>query len=95
MCFNGFGIGCGVLYSEFSKALLLHPGVVRIELLTEDLERQIRDIESSPANVGFTPVDPVGLGDVCGRGLRLILFCSNEFPMFTEPFMEIVDSRGT
>lgn len=82
-------------YSEFSKALLLHPGIIRLELLTNDLMEEIRSIENSPLNVGFTPIDPVGYGEVCSKKLRLIAFCSTEFPMFTERFMCIVDSRGT
>ncbi len=73
----------------------MHPGVVRIELLTEELEEKIRGIEHSPYNIGFTPVDPVGFGEICGFDLKLILFCSSEFPMFTERFMDIIDSRGT
>ena len=84
-----------MLYNDFSKALLLHPGIVRIELLTDELVSEVKDIEYSSKNVGFTPIDPIGLHDILGKDLRLILFCSNEFQMFTECFMDIVDSRGT
>jgi len=83
-----------VRYSDFSKALLLHPGVVRIELLTDELLKRVYDIEYSPLNIGFMPIDPVGLLDISAYDLKLILFCSNEFPMFTEPFMDIVDCKG-
>jgi len=72
----------------------MHPGIVRIELLTEELEETVREIEHSPYNIGFTPVDPVGFGEICRFDLKLILFCSSEFPMFTECFMDIIDSRG-
>ena len=83
-----------VHYTEFSKALLLHPGIIRLELLTKDLMEEVRSIENSPLNVGFMPIDPVGYGEVCSKKLKLIAFCSTEFPMFTERFMDIVDSRG-
>ena len=83
-----------VLYSDFSKALLLHPGVVRIELLTDDLEKKIGEIEHSPSNIGFAPIDPVGFGEICRYDLKLIIFCSSEFDMFTDCFMDMVDSRG-
>jgi hypothetical protein len=83
-----------VHYSDFSKALLLHPGVVRIEMLTDDILEEVRGIEYSPLNFGFTQVDPAGLGEVADYDLKLILFCSSRFPMFTESFMDIVDSRG-
>ena len=81
-------------YVDFSKALLLHPGVIRLELLTEDVMIDIKRLEHSPLNTGFTPVDPEGLHDIAQKDLRLILFCSNEFPMFTEPFIDIFDGRG-
>ncbi len=81
-------------YSEFSKALLTQPGVVRLEYLDDGLMKEIGEIEHSPNNVGFTPVDPVGFTEVCSMPLRLIMFCSKEFKMFTETFMDIVDSRG-
>jgi len=84
-----------VLYTDFSKALLLHPGIVRIELLTDELVKEVQSIEYSSENVGFMPIDPIGLKDITDRDLKLILFCSHEFPMFTELFMDIVDSRGT
>lgn len=83
-----------VKYSDFSKALLLHPGVVRIELLSDELLKEIHDIEYSPENMGFMPIDSVGLIDVSKQKLKLILFCSKEFKMFTEPFMDIIDTRG-
>ena len=82
-------------YSDFSKALLLHPGIVRIELLTDDLMDEIRDIEYSPLNISFAPVEPIGLVDVAEKNLRLLLFCSYEFPMFTDHFMTIIDSTGS
>lgn len=84
-----------VQYSDFAKALLNHPGIIRIELITGDVRKEIEDIEYSPMNVGFAPNDPMGLQDVLGKDLRLILFCSHEFRMFTEPFIDIVDSRGS
>lgn len=83
-----------MLYRDFSKFLLLHPGIVRIELLSDDILEEVRGIEWSSKNINFAPVDPVGLRDIEERDLRLILFCSSEFPMFTDSFMEIVDSRG-
>lgn len=81
-------------YSEFSRCLLLHPGVIRIELLTDDLLKDVHRIEYSKENVGFLPNDPIGLLDIEKYTLGLILFCSHEFPMFTESFMRIVDSKG-
>ncbi len=81
-------------YSEFSRCLLLHPGVIRIELLTDDLLKDVHRIEYSKENVGFLPNDPIGLLDIEKHTLGLILFCSHEFPMFTESFMRIVDSKG-
>ncbi len=81
-------------YQDFSKSLLLHPGIVRIELLSEDIKKEIYDIEYSTENVGFFPVDPVGLIDVCSHDLKLILFCSMDFNMFTGPFMTLIDGKG-
>lgn len=81
-------------YSEFSKALLLHPGIVRIEALSDEIVEDLKGIEYSPSNVGFTPIDPIGLSEIFCKRTRLILFCSNEFRMFTEPFMNIIDDRG-
>ena len=81
-------------YQDFSKSLLLHPGIVRIELLTDDIRKEVYDIEYSNENVGFFPVDPVGLIEVCSHKLKLILFCSIDFKMFTSPFMKLVDGRG-
>jgi len=81
-------------YGDFSKALLLHPGVVRLELLTDEVMDHIAELEHSPLNVGLMPIDPEGLHDISKKRLQLILFCSTEFPMFTEPFIDIVDGRG-
>ena len=81
-------------YVDFSKALLLFPGIVRIELMDDDLLSMIHGIEHSDQNVGFMPNYPLGLKEISEYSLRLILFCSSEFPMFTEPFMDIIDSRG-
>ena len=83
-----------VLYSDFSKALLLHPGIVRIELLTDELRKKVSEMEHSPLNVGFTPIDPVGFREVTDMDTVLILFCSAEFRMFTARFMDIYDTRG-
>jgi len=81
-------------YSELSKALLTHPGVVRLEYLSDDVQEAVGEIEYSPNNVGFTPIDPAGLNEVCSMPLRLIMFCSAEFQMFDQTFIDIVDTRG-
>jgi len=82
-------------YSDFSKALLLHPGVVRIEPLSDDLINKIREMEYEHSNESVMPSVPVGLNEISYKKLKLILFCSINFGMFTEPFMEIIDERGT
>ena len=81
-------------YADFSKALLLHPGVVRLELLTDDSMECINEMEHSPLNASLMPVDPEGLHDIAKKELQLIAFCSSDFPMFTEPFIDIIDGRG-
>ncbi len=83
-----------MIYRDFAKSLLMHPGIVRMEQITDGVLKDIQDIEYSPANIGFVPNDPIGLQDIEDKDLKLILFCSNEFKMFTEPFMDLVDSRG-
>ncbi len=82
-------------YSDFSNALLLHPGIVRIEPLSDSLISVIREMEYEHSNEGVMLSVPVGLNEVAEKQLKLILFCSINFRMFTEPFMEIIDDRGT
>jgi len=82
-------------YSDFSKSLLLHPGIVRIEPLNEDLMGKIKKMEYEHADEGVMLSDPVGLNEIFSKDVRMLLFCSIKFRMFTEPFMEIIDSRGT
>jgi hypothetical protein len=84
-----------VKYSDFSKTLLLQPGIIRIELLTDDVINDLRRIEFSPMNFSFMPVDPVGFSDIASRDLKIILFCTQDFYAPLEPFMDLIDSRGT
>lgn len=81
-------------YRDFSKSLLLHKGIVRIELLSEDIANKLIELDFAPNKDAFMPQDPVGLNEVLSKDLKLILLCSNEFEMFTEPFMDLVDCRG-
>ena len=81
-------------YVDFSRCLLMHPGIIRMELLTDEILKEVHSIEYSEKNVGFLPNDPIGLFDIEDHDLRLILFCSHEFPMFTESFIKIVDGKG-
>jgi hypothetical protein len=84
-----------VLYSEFYKKLLLHPGIIHAEILTEDILERVRQIEASFPHFGVTVVDPVGLHEIEKKGLKLILFCNDDFPMFTDHFMNFIDSSGS
>jgi hypothetical protein len=81
-------------FTDISESLLLYPGVLEMEVLTNEILSDILVLEYSSSNIGFTPVEPDGLIEVCNSDLRLILFCNEDFPMFTEPFMDIIDKDG-
>ena len=83
-----------MLYSEFVNVLSAFPGVVRFETLTQEVLRSVMDLEYSPRNIGFTPVDPEGILEVSNKNLNMVLFCNHDFPMFTQPCMDILDKNG-
>ena len=82
--------------SEFEEAVSGMPGIVRLNKLTDDVLREIGKFEfSAPAN-GFLPVDPVGFTDVaCSPGRYALYFNEGLMHFEPEPFMDLVDSRGT
>lgn len=83
-----------MLYSEFVNVLSQFPGIVRFENLDQEVMRRVMDLEYSPRNIGFTPVDPEGILEVSNKNLNMVLFCDRNFPMFTQPFMDILDKNG-
>lgn len=83
-----------MLYSEFVDVLSAFPGVVRFEALSQDIMRRVMDLEYSPRNIGFTPVDPEGVLEISNKNVHMVLFCDGKFPMFTQPFMDILDKNG-
>ena len=82
-------------YNEFSELLLRHPGIIRVELLPDELVETITEIETTFPHFGMTLVEPTGLKDICKKKLKLVLFCTDDFPMFTNRFMNFLDSGGS
>lgn len=82
-------------YSEFSEFLLRHIGILRVELLPVELVETITEIENTFPHFGMSLVEPIGLKEIRGKELQLVLFCSDEFPMFTNRFMNFLDSSGS
>jgi len=81
-------------YSDFVEQLLDFPGIVRFEVLPQDVMRNIMELEYSPRNIGFTPVDPEGILEISNKDTHMVLFCDRNFPMFTQPCMDILDKNG-
>lgn len=81
---------------EFIEILSGMPGVIRIAELTDDVISDLTRFEfSAPAN-GFLPVDPIGFNEVVESDISLIMFFDDHLASFEpEPFMYLVDSRGT
>ena len=82
-------------YSEFSELLLRHPGVLRVEVLPDDFLDDIMDIENSFPHFGVTDVEPIGFKEICKKDLRMVMFCTDDFPMFTNRFMNFLDKSGS
>jgi hypothetical protein len=81
-----------VRYPDFEKILLRQPGIIRVERLTDEVADELCYLEYSTDNVGFAPNYSLGLIDIFEKDAKMVLFCSPEFEMFTEPFMDIVNT---
>jgi len=82
--------------SEFKSLLCVQPGIIDLEPLIEDVIDVLRGFEFSiPAN-GFLPVYPKGFDEVVESGHSFVFFFKDGVNKFSlEPFMDLVDSRGT
>ena len=81
-------------YSDFLEVLSHHPGIIHAELLTDEVANEICYLEYNYDNVGFAPNYSLGLIDIFEKDLKMILFCDQNFEMFTEPFLDIIDTQG-
>ena len=81
---------------EFKSLLSRQPGVIGLEPLKDDAIEVLKGFEFSvPAN-GFLPVYPLGFDDVIGSDHSFVFFFDDSHNIFQlEPFMDLVDSRGT
>ena len=81
-------------FEDYVNCLMKWPGVMRFETLTQNVIDHVMDLEYSPRNIGFTPVDPRGMKEVTDMTSTMVLFCNSDFPMFTQPCMDILDENG-
>jgi len=80
--------------SDFVRIITDQPQVTRLEPLTEDIKRILREFEFTPVTPNYLPVEHRGFDEVTGCDSCFILFCRGGMSMSLEPFMDLVDSEG-
>jgi len=82
-------------YSEFDRIIKEQAGDIRLEPLSSEIVDVLKGFEYSPPSNGFLPVDAVGFREVIDSQLSFVVLNGGGGISFkTEPFMQLVDSRG-